>query len=191
MRHKAREIALQGLYQLEIHKTAEMEIVDAFLHRTRQEEWEHFQNRLKEESAPESLEERRREFGKKLEETFEFARRLIQGTSLHRKKIDRVVKHSLENWKLGRLSVLTRNVLRLAVYEMLFQKSEVSHRVVINEALELTDSFIDEKTKSFVNSVLQKVYDRQHLPSPNTGEPTPPENSSESEAQSSPNLHAL
>ena len=69
--------------------------------------------------------------------------------------------------------MLTRNVLRLAVYEMLFQANEVPHRVVINEALELTDSFIDEKTKSFVNSVLQKVYDRQRQPQVDSTQ-TPP-----------------
>ena len=84
-----------------------------------------------------------------------------------------MIKHNLESWKLGRLSVLTRNVLRLSVYEMLFQANEVPHRVVINEALELTDSFIDEKTKSFVNSVLQKVYDRQRQPQVDSTQ-TPP-----------------
>ena len=47
MRHKAREIALQGLYQLEIHKTTELDLIDAFLARTRQDEWEHFRSRLK------------------------------------------------------------------------------------------------------------------------------------------------
>ena len=165
MRHKAREIALQGLYQLEIHKTTELDLIDAFLARTRQDEWEHFRSRLKEDkSATDQMDAKHQEFGKKLQETLEFARNLIQGASLHRKKLDRVIKHNLESWKLGRLSVLTRNVLRLAVYEMLFQANEVPHRVVINEALELTDSFIDEKTKSFVNSVLQKVYDRQRQP---------------------------
>ena len=51
MRHKAREIALQGLYQLEIHKTAELDLIDAFLARTRQDEWEHFRSRLKEDTV--------------------------------------------------------------------------------------------------------------------------------------------
>jgi transcription antitermination factor NusB len=185
MRHKAREIALQGLYQLEIHKTTELDLIDAFLIRTRQDEWEHFRSRFKEDSAAtEKMDAKHREFGKKLGETFEFARNLIQGTSLHRKKLDRVIKHSLESWKLGRLSVLTRNVLRLAVYEMLFQANEVPHRVVINEALELTDSFIDEKTKNFVNSVLQKVYDRQRLPQADSIQALPTETTTETTLES-------
>ena len=75
--------------------------------------------------------------------------------------------------------MLTRNVLRLAVYEMLFQANEVPHRL-INEALELTDSFIDEKTKSFVNSVLQKVYDRQRQPQVDSTQTPPIETTLES-----------
>jgi N utilization substance protein B len=164
MRHKAREIALQALYQLEIHKTSEMEVVDAFLAQTRLEEWHLFDEKLPDEETEQR--HQRKDYGTRLEETLTFARRLAQGASTHRKRVDRVIKNNLENWKLGRLSMLTRNVLRLAVYEMCFSEdpSQASHRVIINEALELTDEFIDEKTKGFVNSVLQKVYDRHVLP---------------------------
>ena len=88
-----------------------------------------------------------------------FARELIEGTLKHRKYLDRYFRKNLEYWKLSRLSTTFRNILRLAVYE-LYHHPELSHSVVINEAVELCKVFVDETSHGLTNSVLQKVFDQ-------------------------------
>lgn len=130
MRHRGRSYALQALYQAEMIDSKEMLNVDRFL------------NQL--ETSPEI----------KL-----FARELVEGTLLNRKHIDRYLRRNLKNWKLNRLSTIVRNVLRLAAYE-LFHHTEISHKVIINEAVELCKDFVDDSSHAITNSVLQRIYDQ-------------------------------
>ena len=65
----------------------------------------------------------------------------------------------LENWSLDRLPKIERTVLRLAVYELLFNE-DVPDRVVLNEAIELCKTFGDEKSGRFVNGVLSKFEEK-------------------------------
>ena len=88
-----------------------------------------------------------------------FARELIVGTLKYRKYLDRYLRKNLEHWKLIRLSTTIRNILRLAVYE-LYHHPELSHSVVINEAVELCKDFVDDTSHGLTNSVLQKVFDQ-------------------------------
>ena len=176
MRHQSREYALQALYLLEIHKTSNVEIVETFLKHVRLEQKNHFLNQPSPEQSFLALEEgedllnynvfiadvnsiNEEYFSKKLDEMLFFSQNLAMETSIRRKKIDRIIKRNLENWKLGRLSVLLRNILRLAVYEMYFAPNYLSHRVIISESLELTEDFVNDQAKGFVNSVLQKIHD--------------------------------
>lgn len=85
----------------------------------------------------------------------EFALTLVQAALENQAKVDKVITANLEKWKLGRLPVVVRNILRLAVTEMLFVKQNPS-AVVINEAIELTRSYMDEESVKIVNSVLDK-----------------------------------
>lgn len=84
-----------------------------------------------------------------------FYERLVQGTMENKETIDEVLVGKLENWSLERLPKIERTVLRLAVYELLFNE-DVPHRVVLNEAIELCKTFGDEKSGRFVNGVLSK-----------------------------------
>ncbi len=129
MRHQARSYAIQALYQSEILETKSMVPADNFL------------NQL------ETSEEARI-----------FARELVEGTLRHRKHLDRYLRRNLEHWKLNRLSTIVRCILRLAAYE-LYHQPELSHSVVINEAIELCKDFVDETSHGLVNRVLQRVYD--------------------------------
>jgi len=87
----------------------------------------------------------------------EFSLELVRATLKHRAEIDKRLTANLEHWKLSRLSVVVRNVLRLAVCEMLVLK-QTPPPVVINEAVDLTRAFMDEESVPFVNKVLEKCW---------------------------------
>ena len=71
-------------------------------------------------------------------------------------EIDECIGKHSHGWKISRLSKLSRSILRLAVYEMLFEE-EIPYSVTINEAVELTKKFDDEKARPFVNGILNSV----------------------------------
>jgi N utilization substance protein B len=93
---------------------------------------------------------RRREL---LEASFEYAKKLVQGTIDHRQEIDTLIRSRADNWRLERMPVVDRNVLRLAVYEMLFEE-DIPHLVVVDEAIELAKRFGSENSSRFVNGLL-------------------------------------
>ncbi|MER2088787.1 transcription antitermination factor NusB [Sporosarcina sp. JAI121] len=88
-----------------------------------------------------------------------FYEQLVRGTVQNKEAIDEVLAEKLENWSLDRLPKIERTVLRIAVYELLFNE-EVPHRVVLNEAIELCKTFGDEKSGRFVNGVLSKFEEK-------------------------------
>jgi transcription antitermination protein NusB len=96
-------------------------------------------------------------------EVKEFARRLFEGTVSEIESIDRLLRRHAEHWKLERMAAVDRNVLRLALYELL-HNPETPPAVVINEALELARRFSTAESVDFVNGVLDAV--RKALPSP-------------------------
>jgi N utilization substance protein B len=85
-----------------------------------------------------------------------YATELVEATLAHRERVDAALGQALEQWKLSRLSVLVRNVLRLATCELLVIASEPP-AAIINEAVELTRTYTDEESARFVNSVLDTV----------------------------------
>jgi len=88
-----------------------------------------------------------------------FYEQLVRGTVQNKEAIDEVLTGKLEHWSLDRLPKIERTVLRIAVYELLFNE-EVPHRVVLNEAIELCKIFGDEKSGRFVNGVLSKFEEK-------------------------------
>jgi len=84
-----------------------------------------------------------------------FYEKLVRGTTEQLTQIDESLKTKLENWSLDRLPKIERTVLRLAVFELLFQQ-DAPAKVVMNEAIELCKTFGDEKSSKFVNGVLSK-----------------------------------
>jgi N utilization substance protein B len=85
----------------------------------------------------------------------EFASQLVEGTVDRVEEIDKILIETSEHWRLGRMSMVDRNVLRLAVYELLTKSTPPG--VVINEALEVAKRFSSPESAGFVNGVLDAV----------------------------------
>lgn len=85
---------------------------------------------------------------------------LVEGTYRNMNEIDEKLKSHLENWSLERLPKIERTILRMAVFEFTFME-DAPLRVVLNEAIELSKTFGDDKSSRFVNGVLSKFTDEQ------------------------------
>ena len=127
-RTRARECALQALYQLDTSGGEPRDVLRGIL--------AHFE----EADA----------------ETAQFAEQLVRGVQSDRPQIDDLIQKSSANWKLDRMARVDRNILRLAVYEIL-RRADVPVRVTLNEAIELGKKFGSEESSAFVNGVLDKI----------------------------------
>jgi transcription antitermination factor NusB len=86
----------------------------------------------------------------------EFSLRLINGVTSNLKEIDRVICSTVENWSLSRIAVIDRNILRVAIYEMLHEE-DIPLKVSVDEAIEIAKSLGQkDDTPKFVNGVLGK-----------------------------------
>lgn len=90
------------------------------------------------------------------DESRAYIRALVDNVAKHRDEIDRQLEHSLTNWRLERLSVIDRNILRLAAAEMLYD-SEVPAAVAIQEAIMLAEKYGTNESPRFVNGVLDAL----------------------------------
>jgi len=86
-----------------------------------------------------------------------YARELLDGCIEHRPALDEVIQATAENWRLDRMPIVDRNILRIATYELVCQQG-VPPKVAINEAIELAKKYSTENSASFVNGVLDKIY---------------------------------
>ncbi|MEK7679862.1 MAG: transcription antitermination factor NusB [Deltaproteobacteria bacterium] len=86
-----------------------------------------------------------------------YARVLVAGVLEKRPEVDSAIESCSENWSVERMSVIDRNILRIAVYELLYCL-EMPYKVVIDEAVELAKTYGTEESSAFVNGVLDKVY---------------------------------
>lgn len=130
VRLKARGVALQALYEADTAHHAAQASVDRLLP----------ESRLSQEAQ-------------------EYARGLVLGVVRHLQEIDRILQEAAPLWPLDQVAVIDRNVIRLAIYEILFNNRERPTPVgaVINEAVELAKRFGSENSPRFVNGVLGKV----------------------------------
>lgn len=85
-----------------------------------------------------------------------FADPLIRGCLEHRDELDEQIIKSAKNWSLHRMAVVDRNVLRLAIYEML-HREDIPPIVSINEAVDIAKKFSTEDSGKFVNGILDKI----------------------------------
>ena len=85
-----------------------------------------------------------------------FAESLVQGVWAHREELDELITRFSRNYRLSRLAAVDRNILRLAVYEILYNK-EVPPVVAINEAIELAKEYSSEESGRFVNGLLDRI----------------------------------
>ncbi len=131
-RHRSRERALQILYQWDVRRQPVEEAIEAYFGSLEAEDGE-----TKPERDP-------------------FTEELVRGVAEQADKLDyRISQHS-EHWRLDRMSVVDRNILRLAVYEMMHLGTPAP--VVIDEALRLARRFSGEEAGAFVNGVLDAVW---------------------------------
>ncbi len=89
-------------------------------------------------------------------ESLAYARRLVEGTLDNLSAIDALIRRHAENWRLERMPAIDRNILRLAIYEMLHE-AEVPRVVIVDEAIELAKKFGAENSGRFVNGLLDGV----------------------------------
>lgn len=85
-----------------------------------------------------------------------FALDLVSGVSTKREEIDRLIEEVAENWSLGRMTPIDRSILRLATFELLFCQ-DTPPRVAIDEAIELAKRFGTAESSRFVNGILDRV----------------------------------
>jgi transcription antitermination protein NusB len=85
-----------------------------------------------------------------------FADPLIRGAIQHRDELDAKIKQYAKNWELQRMAVVDRNVMRLAIYEML-HREDIPPVVSINEAVDIAKKFSTPESGKFVNGILDKV----------------------------------
>ncbi len=93
-----------------------------------------------------------------------FSRLLVAGVCEKRKILDELISNASKNWRLERMSRLDRCILRLAAYEILFVE-DIPPKVSIDEALELGKRFGTENSGSFINGILDNIYNTKDKPS--------------------------
>ncbi len=181
-RRTAREMAVQMLYQSDLGGSTLPQIFRTFdlseyLVRDRDEAAEKDKDKEKDKPAEpraeraernteRSTEDERAETQrrrKRFDEAFQFAQELVQGTLDNREKIDDLIRGQADNWRLERMPAVDRNVLRLAIYEMLFETG-TPKLVVVDEAIELAKKFGSEQSGRFVNGLLDGLLKQHTFP---------------------------
>lgn len=95
-------------------------------------------------------------------ESIDFARMLVNGIAEHKETLDDAIQQAAVNWQVSRMPYVDRALLRIGVFELLYV-FDVPPRVSINEAVELAKKYSTEKSGSFVNGVLDKIF-QTHCP---------------------------
>src|SRR6266567_1632502 len=96
--------------------------------------------------------------------TREFATKIFRGTVENLEKIDEMIQHQADNWRLSRMAVVDRNIIRLSVYEFLHE-DDTPKLVIIDEAIEIAKKFGTEKSSQFINGILDGILKRYNLAS--------------------------
>lgn len=87
----------------------------------------------------------------------DYLEKLVVGVTEQRNEIDSILKDHLEKWSIDRLAIVDRNILRMAIFEIIYCAEEVPVNAAINEAIEVAKIFGDDESSKFINSVLSKV----------------------------------
>ena len=134
-RRKARELALQMLYQHDLSGNPPETIVDTF-----------------------------EELQKANPSTREFASKIFHGTVKNLAQIDEMITAQADNWRLSRMAVVDRNIIRMSIYEFLHE-NDTPKLVIIDEAIEIAKKFGTVKSSQFINGILDGILKRYNLAS--------------------------
>ncbi len=107
--------------------------------------------------SPEEILARHLEENPTTEETAAYARRLVDGVQQHAEEADRLIAQAAPAWPLSQMPKVDKNILRIALFEVLFDNRAVPVKVAINEAVELAKLFGSESSSRFVNGVLGTI----------------------------------
>ncbi|MGD9825466.1 transcription antitermination factor NusB [Desulfobacter sp.] len=133
-RRKSRELAMQALFALDLNKSD-----------------------LNKTGSPQQMDEFLEQHGKDLSEsTRVFFLTLVDGVLENREKIDTLLDQWAKNWKISRMPAVDRNIMRIAVFEML-NLSDIPSSVSINEAVEIGKKFGTRDSGPFINGVLDRI----------------------------------
>lgn len=123
LRSKARELALQCLYQIDQsgNQDADIELIRQSFQATKK--------------------------------AVDYGNSLVDGVKAHLGELDSLIEQHSENWKVSRLAVVDRNILRIALYEML-HGADVPDAVAVNEAIDIAKRFSTDDAPAFINGVL-------------------------------------
>lgn len=141
-RHRAREAALQILYRYDVslESTGQQPPEGGTLAEELKGHFDHFQ-------VPDALRE--------------FAGQLVAGTLLQRRDLDALIEQHASNWKISRMGLIDRNLLRMGAYE-LQRFQDIPASVTLDEAIELARQFGTSDSPGFVNGILDSI--RRSLP---------------------------
>lgn len=134
-RRKSREIALQMLYQMEMTGQPPHTVIDLYY------------------ELSSGGDDDNRNFDLAVRP---FAEQLVGGVHAHRDELDRMIVAASENWRIERMSIIDRNVLRIALFEMLYCL-EIPPKVSINEAIDLGKTFGNPDSGAFINGILDRL----------------------------------
>ena len=160
-RRISREMAVQMLYQNDLGGSPLPQIFHSFdlaEYLTREE--------LGEKKDALNREEERAEYQRRkrlADEAFAFAQGLVKGTIDNREQVDALIREQADNWRLERMPPVDRNVLRLAVFEMLYE-TDTPKLVIVDEAIELAKKFGSEQSGRFVNGLLDGLLKQHTFP---------------------------
>lgn len=132
-RRKARELALQMLFQHDVAGNEPDDIIETF------EDIQRVRPNIR-----------------------EFAIRVFRGTLEKQEEIDKIVVEQADNWRLSRMPVVDRNLIRMAIYEMMYL-DETPKLVILDEAIEIAKRYGTEKSSQFINGILDGVLKRYNL----------------------------
>jgi N utilization substance protein B len=152
MRRQARERAVQFLFQHDLNPPEDLQGALAHF-------WEsQRQAALAEDKGPAKWGEKTEPAPPSVDEASMqvFAEELIRGALQRRTEVDETIKRHAKNWDLRRMAAVDRNILRLAVYEMLF-RDDIPPVVSINEAVDIAKKFSTQDSGKFVNGILDKI----------------------------------
>jgi transcription antitermination factor NusB len=127
-RSRARELALQILYQVDLRGRDVLESIQDMLDREQRDE-----------------------------EVVSYALALVHGTMAAEDDIDRRIRETAEHWDLPRMAVIDRNILRMATWELLEDETEAPPKVVLNEAIELGKRYSTGQSGAFINGILDRI----------------------------------
>lgn len=97
------------------------------------------------------------------EAAFGYAQTIVQGVADHLEELDELIRSRADNWRLERMPPVDRNILRLAVFEMLYEK-DIPKLVVVDEAIELAKKYGSEQSSRFVNGLLDGLLKTHSFP---------------------------